>query len=145
VQLPLREIAKFSDYDGLLAAIRIRVRELQIKGEAFDEFAGLPDGYLSKLIGEQPVRRIGMTSMGPLFDALGIYCLVIVDPAATARLKLRVRPRNGSFVRATYTLRAVTDRQWRRIQKLGRAARWQKLSKEQRSEIMREVALRRWK
>ena len=28
---------------------------------------GLPDKYLAKLVGEHPIRRIGMTSMGPLF------------------------------------------------------------------------------
>jgi hypothetical protein len=139
------EVGRFTDYEGMLAAVRARVRELEVSGEALDDYAGLPAGYLSKLIGAQPTRRIGMTSMGPLFDALGIYCVVLKDLDATARLKSRLRPRNGSFVRATYTLRAVTDRQWRRIQKLGRAARWQKLNKQQRSEIMRQVASRRWK
>jgi hypothetical protein len=134
-----RALAEFSDYAGMLAAIRARVRELQIAGADFDQYAGLPDGYLSKLVGERPVRRIGMTSMGPLFSALGVYCVVIENPAATQRLKKRMRPRNGSFARATHTLRVVTDRQWRRIQKLGRTARWQKLTAKERSEIMRAV------
>jgi hypothetical protein len=47
--------------------------ELQVNGERFDEFAGLPKGYLSKLIGVKPVRRVANVSMGPLFNALGIY------------------------------------------------------------------------
>jgi hypothetical protein len=134
-----RTLAVFSDYDGMLAAVRTRVRELEIAGADFDAFAGLPSGYLSKLTGERPVRRIGMTSMGPLFDALGIYCVMFEDPNATTRLKHRVRRRNGSFVRPTYKLHVTTDRQWRRIQKLGRMARWQKLTKQQRSAIMRSV------
>ena len=33
---------------------------------------------------------------------------------------------------------------WARLQKLGSAARWRRLSKEQRSEIMRAVAAHRW-
>jgi hypothetical protein len=135
-----RILAEFADYPGMLTAIRTRVNELAINGERFDEFAGLPRGYLSKLIGIKPVRRIGMTSLGPLFDALGIYCLVVENEAATARLKSRIKPRNNSYHRATYTMRTVTDRQWSRIQKLGRAARWQKLPKIQRSEIMRIVS-----
>ena len=53
-----RVLAEFTDYDGMLAAIRNRVEELQINGQWFDEFAGLPIGYLSKLIGVRPVRRI---------------------------------------------------------------------------------------
>jgi hypothetical protein len=136
-----RIIGEFADYAGMLAALRSRVVELNVNGERFDEFAGLPRGYLSKLIGVRPVRRISMTSMGPLFDALGIYCLVIENPMATARLKNRIRPRNGSYARTSHTLRVVTDRQWHRIQKLGRQARWQKLTKAQRSQIMRTVRL----
>ena len=56
----LRVIAEFVDYPGMLAALRARVSELQISGERFDEFAGLPRGYLSKLVGARPVRRVVM-------------------------------------------------------------------------------------
>src|SRR6516225_2786601 len=140
-----RIIAEFSDYAGLLAAIRSRVSEFAINGERFDEFAGLPRGYLSKLVGANPVRRIGMTSMGPLFDALGIYCIIVENPLATQRLKNRIRPRNNSFMRASYTHIAITNRQWSRIQKLGRAARWKRLSRVERRDIMRAIALKRWR
>jgi hypothetical protein len=51
----------------------------------------------------------------------------------------RLQPRNGSYARTSHTLRVVTDRQWAQIQKLGRAARWEKLSKQERSKIMRAV------
>jgi hypothetical protein len=135
-----RRIAAFSDYAGMLAAIRGRVNELQINGERFDDFAGLPRGYLSKLIGVRPVRRISMVSMGPLFEALGITCVMVEDPTATARLKRELKPRNNSFARRTALyVTTTTSRQWSRVQKLGRAARWDKLSDEQKSEIMREV------
>ena len=134
-----RVIGEFADYAGMLDMLRTRVAELQVNGERFDEFAGLPRGYLSKLIGANPVRRISMVSMGPLFSALGIVCVVLENPQATARLKNRLKPRNNSYPRTTYTLRAVTDRQWLKIQKLGRQARWKRLSKKQRSEIMRAV------
>jgi hypothetical protein len=135
-----RVIAEFSSYDGMLNAIRSRVEELQIQGERFEFFAGLPTGYLSKLIGARPVRRISHTSMGPLFCALGVRCIMVEDPAATARLKNRVAPRNGSFARrVSLYVNGLTDRKWAQIQKLGRKARWKKLTKQQRSEIMRMV------
>jgi hypothetical protein len=140
-----RVIAQFTDYETMLNALRARVDELQINGERFDEFAGLPRGYLSKLIGVRPVRRIGMTSLGPLFDALGIYCIVVEDPVATQRLKNRIRPRNNAYMRASYTHLAITNRQWSRIQKLGRAARWKRLSRVERKDIMRAIALKRWR
>ena len=136
-------IATFNSYESMLAMVRARVQELEIKGRAFDAFAGLPDGYLSKLVGQRPIRRIAMTSMAPLFAALGIRCVVVEDPEATERLKNRLQPRNNSFVRAAPRI-MLTSRQWRRLQKLGRAARWQKLSPKQRSEIMRQVATARW-
>ena len=139
-----RIIAEFTDYAGLLTALRNRVTELSINGERFDEFAGLPRGYLSKLIGVNPVRRIAMTSMGPLFDALGIYCLIVENPQTTQRLKSRLKPRNNSYHRTTYTMRTVTDRQWRQIQQLGRKARWRKLNKRDRSTVMRAVSLARF-
>jgi hypothetical protein len=143
-----RIIGEFIDYAGLLAVVRARVNELQINGERFDEFAGLPRGYLSKLVGVRPTKRIGMLSLGPLFAALGITCVMLEDPAATARLKSRLVPKQSSFVRPTWTYVVVTNRKWARIQKLGsqaRAAAWNKLSPQQRSEMMRAVVLKRWR
>jgi hypothetical protein len=146
-----RVIAEFSDYDGLLAALRTRVQQLQINGTRFDEFAGLPTGYLSKLIGAAPVRKLGMVSMGPVMNALGLRLRAVEDAAATERLKSRVKPNNTSFRRTVYTLHTLTDRKWAEIQKIGRQARWEKLSKQQRSAIMRavragkKVAIARWR
>jgi hypothetical protein len=139
-----RILAEFTDYAGMLEAVRARVNELSINGERFDEFAGLPRGYLSKLIGVKPVRRIHMMSMGPLFCALGIRCIMVEDPQATARLKSRLNARNNSYHRTSYTMRTVTNRQWRKIQKLGRKARWKKLSKRERSQVMRAVSIARF-
>ena len=137
---PGRILAEFTDYDGLLAAVRARIEELAVNGERFDEFAGLPRGYLSKLIGIRPQRRISMVSMGPLFGALGIRCVLIEDQTATTRLKTRLKPNNGSYRRAAPRV-LLTDRQFHRIQKLGRQSRWRRLNKKQRSEIMRAVRL----
>jgi hypothetical protein len=132
-------VAEFSDYDGMLDGLRRRASELALAGERFDEYAGLPKGYLSKLIGVHPVRRIGMTSMGPLLSAMGVKLAMLEDPAATQRLKDRLVPRNNSYPRTVHTLWALTDRKWSRIQTLGRQARWKKLSKQQRSKLMRGV------
>jgi len=135
-----RLIAEFSDYAGMLEAIRARVNELSINGERFDAFAGLPRGYLSKLIGINPVRRIHSVSMGPLFSALGIKCVMYEVPETTARLHRRLQPRNNSYSRRTELyVRPLTPRQWARIQQIGRQARWKRLTKKQRSEIMRMV------
>jgi hypothetical protein len=80
-----------------------------------------------------------MVSFSPLMNALGLRCLFVVDEEAERRLKERLQPRNGSYARTVYTLHTLTDRKWSRIQKLGRAARWEKIPKAQRSAIMRAV------
>jgi hypothetical protein len=135
-----RVIADVSSYEQMLDALRQRINELQVHGERWEEFAGLPRGYLSKLVGVHPVRRLGMTSFAPVLAGLGLRLLVIEDPQTTARLKSRVAPRNGSYARrASLYVNGITDRKWARIQKLGRQARWKKLTKQQRSEIMRMV------
>ena len=87
-----RVIADVSSYEQMLAALRSRYNELQINGERFDEFAGLPRGYLSKLIGARPVRRLGMTSFAPVLAGLGLRLLVIEDQEATERLRNHLSP-----------------------------------------------------
>jgi hypothetical protein len=83
-------IADVNSYEQMLAALRARVNELQINGERFDEYSGLPRGYLSKLIGARPIRRLGMASFGPVLAGLGLRLLVIEDQGATERLKNRL-------------------------------------------------------
>jgi hypothetical protein len=64
-----RVIATFGSYAEMLEAIRARVNELQIHGERFDNFAGLPDGYFAKLVGVRPIRRLGMVSFARYWPA----------------------------------------------------------------------------
>ena len=138
-----RVIGEFTSYDQMLDIVRRRVSELAVNGERFDEFAGLPRGYLSKLIGIRPIRKIAMTSMGPLFSALAIRCVMIEDPVALARLKSRLKPRNPSYVRSGLRI-VLTNRFLQSNGRKGGQARWQQLTPQQRSSIMRTLAQRRW-
>lgn len=143
-----RVIAEFVDYTEMLDALRQRVTELQINGEAFDEYSGLPRGYLSKLAGPRPVRRLGMTSFGPVISALGLRCIFVEDEEATKRLKTRVPSAKSGLIRPTRSYFTMTDRKWARIAKLGAAARkkqWQKVPKKVRVEMMRELVRKRWR
>jgi len=139
-----RVIADVNSYEQMLAVLRSRVNELQIKGVDFDDFAGLPLGYLSKLIGARPIRRLGMTSFGPVLAGLGLRLLVIEDNAATERLKNRLPPRNSSFVRAAPSI-VLTVRFFKKIGRLGARARVDNSTKEQRREWARHAALARWR
>jgi len=128
-----RVIATFGSYAEMLEAIRARVDELQIHGERFDNFAGLPDGYFAKLVGARPIRRLGMVSFAPVLAGLGLKCQFVEDQAATARLKNHVAPRNGSYVRADATHVVLTFRFMQKIGRLGAQARIDNSTKQQRS------------
>jgi hypothetical protein len=139
-----RVLAEFTSYDEMLAAVRNRVAELQVCGERFDEFAGLPRGYLSKLIGARPTRRIAATSMAPVLCGLGLKGQFVEDPQGTERLKNRVPPRNGSYVRAAPSI-ILTVRFFKKIGRLGAQARIDNSTKAQRREWARKAAIARWR
>src|SRR6516225_1910165 len=65
--------------------------------------SALPARYFSKLIGANPIRKIGMTSFAPVLNGLGLKCQFIEDQEATERLKNRVLPRNPSYIRGGVT------------------------------------------
>ena len=140
-----RVIADVSSYEQMLDAIRQRVNELQIHGTRFDAFAGLPDGYLSKLTGPSPTRRIGMQSFQPLLSGLGLRCLFVEDEAATQRLKNKLPPRNASYVRGGVTHLALTTRFMQKIGRKGAQARVDNSTKRQRQEWARRAAIARWR
>jgi hypothetical protein len=127
----------------MLDALRRRVNELALNGERFDEYAGLPRGYLSKLVGAKPIRRLGMTSFSPVLAGLGLRCLFVEDEAATQRLRDRVTPRNSSYVRGTPSI-AFTVRWFRNIGRKGAQARIDNSTPEQRSEWAKKAAVARW-
>jgi hypothetical protein len=139
-----RIVATFNSYAGMLDAIRARVNELQINGERFDEYAGLPRGYLSKLIGAKPVRKIGMQSFAPVVAGLGLRCLFVVDEEAERHLRKRLPPRNSSYVRSTPSI-VFTVRWFRSIGRKGAQARIDNSTKAQRQEWARHAAIARWR
>ena len=140
-----RVIATFGSYAEMLEAIRERVNELQIHGERFDDYAGLPTGYLSKLVGHRPIRRLGMVSFAPVLAGLGLKCQFVEDQAATERLRNHLSPRNGSYVRADATHVTLTFRFMQKIGRLGAKARIDNSTKQQRQEWARHAAIARWR
>jgi hypothetical protein len=161
----LRIVAEFSDYPGMLDALRRRVNELQVNGERFDEYVGLPRGYLSKLVGANPVKRLGMTSFAPVLAGLGLRCLFVIDEEAERRLKERVLPRNPSYARsvASYVtlprkfMQAIgrkggqariansTARQRSKSARVAIKARFENSTPRQRSAWARKAAIARWR
>ena len=139
-----RVIADVSSYEQMLAALRDRVNELQVNGERFDEYCGLPKGYLSKLIGIKPIRRLGMTSFAPVLAGLGLRLLVIEDQEATERLKNCLPPRNQSYVRSVAVHTNLTTRFLRKIGAKGGENSRKYLGKRLVKQLARKAAAARW-
>jgi hypothetical protein len=92
--------AEVVDYDSLISLLRNRADELEISRETLNEIAGLPDRLVSKILGLKRVRRIGMLTLGPLLDALGIKLIAVPDEAALARNRSRYVKRDDAHYRS---------------------------------------------
>jgi hypothetical protein len=139
-----RVIGEFSDYDELITVLRARASELNLSGPSIDSLSGLPDRYAQKLLGPNAVRRLGMTSLGPIYGALAVRALLIEDKAAAARIRSQTIPRNNSYVRGGVTHLALTTRFMQKIGRLGAQARIDNSTKAQRQEWARRAAVARW-
>lgn len=73
----------------MVEAYRQRIRELNISYATVDAISGLPDGYTAKLMGPNPIKRLGEKAIEGLNGALGIGFTVTVDAEQVARVKSR--------------------------------------------------------
>lgn len=83
-----RVVADFSDYGGMIDAMRARAdeRRVAITSPGIAELANLPDYYIAKLLSVHPVRRIGMISLGPILSILGVRLLMVEDKNMMERM-----------------------------------------------------------
>ena len=87
------------DYADLLALLRARRDELGVSSTTIDEVSGLCSGYSSKLLCDPPLKRAGIFLFWPLLEALGLRCVIEIDPDAVARLAHRWHRRAENHVR----------------------------------------------
>jgi hypothetical protein len=79
-------------YPAFIEAIRDRTVDLQISRLEIDRIAGLPIGFSGKALSRNPVKRIGLASLGPLLETLGLIVMIVEDPAARDRTLARRAP-----------------------------------------------------
>jgi hypothetical protein len=99
----LRPLAIVKDYDGLHQACRAYVDKISVSRVVIDEVAGLPSGYAGKVLGPNQAKRLGMTSLGPFLQTVGLVLIVAQDTDASARMLERIGknydPRQANQVR----------------------------------------------
>jgi hypothetical protein len=137
-----------------LALCRKRIASLDTTHEAANAFAGLSDGYLAKLLGPNPSRRVGSRAFDRLLRVTGTKLVVVQDDDAMARLKGQLIPRRRalSAKRASPT-ECVVRRDRHFMQQIGQrgglasgqARRARALQKKALSEANRTRALKRWR
>lgn len=154
-----------ASYDELLAICRRQVQELNFNYEMLDIAAGFNVGYASKLFagsehcasgGRRTKRYLSGASFDAYLAALGLELVVVQNPAKVAKVKAfcagkllkREGPARSVASDPPVSIR-VTRNFLRRIGRLGGLARARKQDaiaarREQRSEIYRRNALKRW-
>jgi len=139
-----RVIAEFSDYSGLLAALR-SIREMRnISFEKLDEIVGAPTGYFSKVFAPKSERKITMQSMGWAMAGLGVKAILVDDLEMLERLKTRYDQRDNKVVRAGTVHILLSRNLMRQNQRKGGENSRKFVTKAYAKKIARKAALIRW-
>jgi hypothetical protein len=94
---PPEPLPEITNYSTLIATCRLRADQLQVSRLTLDELAGLPSGYVGKLLALKSGKRIGVESLGALLGALRIKLVAV--PIDDGRQRAGLTKRNESQVR----------------------------------------------
>jgi hypothetical protein len=98
-RVPFEPVEIFS-YEDLIEALRLRVDNLGISRETIDEISGITPGLASKILSLRHVRRVGLISMAPLLETLGLKLVALPNDEALARVRSRYTPRDVPHTRS---------------------------------------------
>jgi hypothetical protein len=87
-------IAEVTSYEGLIAAIRRRMAQLDGTFESLDDLAGLTRGHSQKLLATTPRRFLGSITFGVILQALGLKLVLIADVEQLERVRHRLVSRH---------------------------------------------------
>ena len=93
-----------TDYPGLIDVVGERTEQMEIARLELDRIAGLSSGHSGKLFSKAPRKNLGIISLGPVLQTLGLVLCVLEDPA-TRRwrpAKNSTHPIGGSITNAIH-------------------------------------------
>jgi hypothetical protein len=135
-------IASFSEYKGLLAALRKCREERQISFETLDGIANAPSGYFSKVMAPRSQRSITTRAMLSAMFGLGVKFLVVDDPDTLQQINGLMKKRDEKVVRNGAVTFTVSRRFYSEIGRKGAQARnAQRIARRERA---RRAARARW-
>jgi hypothetical protein len=145
-----RVIGTATNYLELISTFRARMAELGITYSTLDEIAGWTDSYSTKVLGEEPLRHLGVMAFDAMINALALKVVVVDDPQKLEKIK-----KHRHFVPRRHRMRAtgsqgyvalrVTRPHLQEIASAGGRARAAKLSARKLRAIGRKGAEARWK
>jgi hypothetical protein len=143
--------ATLENSDDVVAALRARMAYVGVSYGVVEELADMPEGAIGKYLAPLQVKRLSITSLLRISRALGVRAVLYVDAALSRKMQRQWIRRDLGKVHAR-RLPTLGQAQLKRILKpaaaeLGRRggrARQAMLSAEQRREIGRLGAQRRW-
>jgi hypothetical protein len=140
--------------DELLQAIRNRISELNTTHQAVESLAGLQNGYLTKVIGSPPPKRMSLWLAFLLLEAIGLELRISVAPDFAERYKHRLDKRKVVRTKAVSKQAGLFGRQaleamppdMRLVRnRRGGRNRMRRMTPEQRSAFGKAAAKARWR
>lgn len=141
----LAEVTYHEGYAGLIAAFRVRAQERRIAITSADvaKVAGLADYYVAKLLSVNPVKRIGMISLGPLLGVLGLKLVVTEDLDAVVRFGSQIKQANEACQHTDEVKVILSRRRLRKAGALGGRKSRSNMSRAEASRLARRAAAAR--
>lgn len=142
-------IAEFSDYRGMIAALREAQSRREISFATLDVVTDSADGYFSKTLSLMGSRRVTMESISLVWRGLGVKCLVVEDPEQWARMQRfmgskGLTKRNVKLVRGGAVHQTLSRRFLKKIAVKGGTNSRKNMSKARARKLARMAALARW-
>jgi hypothetical protein len=140
-----RRLSEVTDYDGMIAALRERMREIGVTNETIDALTGLQSGYVGKLLAPTRIKNLGPTSFGLMLQSLGLKLIVVEDAENTKKMQPRWVKREKAA--PMLAMPSIPRPQWLFSSRSARSARLLQLQEQppaERSRIARQAARARW-
>jgi hypothetical protein len=133
--------ATITCYADLVGGLRARKEALGLSDAVLDAVAGLTPGHTNKCLGPSLERGIGASTLEAYLIALAFDLVMVESKAKLALMQPHYEKRSAGMVR---TKGAIGDRVLSRAMSKLNKERWARVAPKDRSEIMRNLILKRW-
>jgi hypothetical protein len=150
VQVDGAIVGSFTDYDGLIEAVRARIDAVGVSQQALEECAGLCEGALPKYLSDLRVKHLSISSLLQIAEAIGVRAILVEDPKLLRRMKPLWSKRDARRIHARrralgpITLKRILPAAAAEMGRRGAQARNAALGPETRRKLAQAAARARW-